>query len=309
MEFTEFIVPAGVSQMRADKVLAHHFEDVSRGQIQLAFDDGGVLLSGEPINKKHKVSTGDCLSIRFPSPKDSTVRAVEMPLEIVHEDDDIIVVNKASGQVVHPGSGTGEDTLVHALLFHTNGGLSTAAGSLRPGVVHRLDKETSGLIVFAKTDPAFFRLTQQFAERSVKKEYLALVHGVPLVKSGSLIDPIGRHPTVRVKMAVLDRGKPARTDWALEERFDNYALLRCWIFTGRTHQIRVHLSNIHHPIVGDTTYGHGAKGDAPFARRVLLHADRLVFTHPVTGVEMKFHAKMPDDFKDTLQYLRGKSQQ
>lgn len=301
----EWTVPEGVERVRADKLLAQHFTDISRGQLQNVFDDGGVLLDGEPISKKQKLSEGQALVIELPEIKVPTLTAVDLPIEVIFEDDDIIVLNKEAGQIVHPGRGTGENTLVHRLLHHTNGNLSTAAGDLRSGVLHRLDKDTSGVIVFAKTDAAYLTLVKAFSEREVQKEYLALVQGVPRLQSGRQEEPIGRHPTIRVKMAVRSDGKPAHTDWAIEEKFGStYALLRCWLYTGRTHQIRVHLSHSGHPILGDSQYTYRPRLGEPLAPRVFLHAHKLAFKHPVTGELMAFEAPLPKDFEDACETLR-----
>ena len=208
--------------------------------------------------------------------------------------------------VVHPGDGTREDALVHALLHHCDEKLSTVGAPERPGIVHRLDKDTTGVIVVAKTDPVHHALVKQFAERETGKEYLALASDVPREKSGSVTLPIGRHPTIRVKMAVVENGKPAHTDWEIIESFGNLAsLIRCRIHTGRTHQIRVHLSSLGHPVVGDETYGFKpARSKIPSPPRVLLHAQKLSFTHPANGELMTVEAPVPEDFSDYLKLLK-----
>ncbi|OYV48522.1 MAG: hypothetical protein B7X06_01205 [Verrucomicrobia bacterium 21-51-4] len=208
-------------------------------------------------------------------------------------------INKPAGQVVHPGSGTGEDTMVHALLHYAEGELSTAAGATRPGVVHRLDKETSGVILFAKTDETYHALTRAFAEREMRKEYVAIVGGSPRLKSGRIDKPIGRHPQHRVKMAVIPLAREALTDWRIEKNFGpRFTLLRLFPHTGRTHQLRVHLSSIGHPIMGDKLYGFRPKlGDTVEAPRVMLHADKIEFTHPMTGELLTIQAPWPEDFK------------
>lgn len=293
-------VGEGTQKVRADKILATEFPDVSRTRLQEAFEQGHVTLKGAPIKKNYKVSEGDCLEIILPEVKAPTVSPVDIPLDIVFEDDDIVVVNKSSGMVTHPGSGTGEDTLVHALLHHCDGKLSPLSGELRPGVVHRLDKETSGLIVFAKSDAAYQELISLFASRSLDKQYLALVKGIPRLQSGSIQEPIRRNPVYRVKMQVHPRGKLAHTDWAVEDALKYHALLRCWLHTGRTHQIRVHLANIGHPIIGDKTYG---CPDYDVAR-VCLHATELTFKHPVNGKKMHFSLPLPPDFLACMEKLR-----
>lgn len=302
-----FTVPEGTEPDRADKILAANFPELSRSRWQTAIDEGRVSLSGAPVDKKRTLRPGDTLEFLLPRPPPTTVNAVAIPLDILFEDEHLVVVNKRPGMVVHPGAGTGEDTLVHALLHHTKGKLAPAGGVLRPGIVHRLDKETSGIVVCAKTDEAYLALIRAFAEREPDKRYVALCAGLPGLLSGICREPIDRHPNNRVKMAVRDTGKPARTDWAVDERFGNKAvLMRCKIHTGRTHQIRVHLTHLGMPILGDHTYGKFPDlfcGELA-APRVMLHAASLKITHPVTGAPMEFEAPLPDDFLALLGRLR-----
>lgn len=304
-QIVSFTVPQGVHRQRADKLLASHFKDISRSQIQRTFEVGAVKRQGKVIDKKTYLNEDDVIEILFLNPKSTEIRPVELPLEILYEDNDILAINKSSGMIVHPGSGTGEDTLVHALLHYTNGKLSLAGGEERPGVVHRLDKETTGVILFAKTDKAYFELIKMFSGRAVDKQYLAIVSGVPILNSGSIKEPIGRHPTHRVKMAVASKGRPAHTDWMIEERFSSCALLRCFLHTGRTHQIRVHLSFINHPILGDNTYGYRFKKEHLIEPpRVMLHAERISLIHPVSAEPLLITAPIPEDFKQQLSLLR-----
>ena len=225
---------------------------------------------------------------------------------MLFEDRHLLAVNKASGMIVHPGAATGEDTLVHALLAHCAGSLSGIGGVERPGIVHRLDKETTGVIVVAKTDQAHRALADQFATRALTKEYVALVSGVPQLLSGTIDRAIARHPVHRHRMTVGEGGKPARTDWERTEAFgDLGALVRCRIFTGRTHQIRVHLKSLGHPILGDALYGW--KPDPRLKEqpaRVMLHAEHLVLTHPATGRELDLRAPLPEDFSKLIRALR-----
>jgi 23S rRNA pseudouridine1911/1915/1917 synthase len=301
----EIIVPEGMNKCRADKVLADHFHDLSRTRIQDAFKLGNVKLNGAVIQKRVIVSAGDKLIILLPEKKEISVSAVKIPLQILFEDEDIVVIDKLSGMVTHPGSGTGDDTIVHALLHHCDGNLSSAGGSLRPGVVHRLDKETSGVMMFAKSDAAYCRLVEMFANREVKKEYLALVQGHPKIQAGSVKTSILRHPRYRTKMQVHPKGKVAHTDWAVIESWKSHAaLLCCQIHTGRTHQIRVHLSSINHPLIGDKTYGYRPDATLPSAERIYLHAVRLEITHPVSGEELAFEAPLPPDYESYLNELR-----
>ena len=304
-----FVVPEGIHELRGDKILAEHFKEWSRSQIQGIFDKGEVTLNGKAIKKNFKVSAGAALVFKPPAELSNDVKAVDIPLDIHYEDDDVIVVNKAAGMVVHPGSNTGEDTLVHALLHHTGGKLSAAGEDNRPGVVHRLDKDTSGLIIFAKTDVAYHHLVAAFSEREVHKEYLALVVRAPRLDSGTIKKNIERHPVNRRKMHVAEEGSGrfAHTDWKVEERFGTaYALLRCRIHTGRTHQIRVHLSDMKHIIFGDATYGYrpGQKYNGPLPERVFLHSERLSVKHPTEDRELQFTAPLTDDITAQLQLFR-----
>lgn len=296
----EFSVPAGIAPERADKIFAAEFDDISRTRLQKAFEAGQVTFDGVVIDKRFKIDRPGRLraaleeigSAEGPGP-------VDIPLQIIHEDASMIVVNKPAGMVTHPGNGTDESTLVHALLHHTKGQLSTVGAPERPGIVHRLDKETTGLIVVAKTDQAHYRLAAAFNERAVYKRYCALVSGAPQKVSGTCREPIGRHPVVRTRMAISASGKPARTDWTVEQRFGGKAcLMHCVIHTGRTHQIRVHMSGMGHPLLGDATYGFKPNRltgiDVP---RVMLHAAELKLPHPDQDEQVHFQAPLPKDFR------------
>jgi 23S rRNA pseudouridine1911/1915/1917 synthase len=306
---TTYIVLPGVRRARADKILAIAFSEHSRVAFQRAFAAGLVRLRGRPIVRDHSVTAGDVLEFTFPDVKPAELRAVDIPLEVIFEDKHLLAVNKTSGMIVHPGAATGEDTLVHALLAHCRGGLSGIGGVERPGIVHRLDRETSGIILVAKTDAAHRGLSEQFAERTLQKEYLALVAGAPELLSGSIRKAIGRNKQHRHKMAAVEEGhggREAHTDWEVEERFGGVAtLVRCAIHTGRTHQIRVHMKSLGHPVLGDVTYGWKPDTRLPKApERVMLHAEHLIFTHPVTGKTIDLHAPLPADFAAQLTQLR-----
>lgn len=302
---TEFIVPDGIRRERADKVLAAHFPEHSRAALQRAFDAGLVEVGGKPVERKHAVGAGDVIRFALPETSPAELRAVEIPLRILYEDEHLLAVDKAPGMVVHPGAGTGEDTLVHALLAHCRGELSGIGGVERPGIVHRLDRGTSGVILVAKNDVAHRGLTTAFARRDVVKEYLALVAGVPRLASGRIEKAIARHPTQRHRMkAVESGGRSARTDWSVVESYAHAALVRCRIYTGRTHQIRVHLSSIGHPLMGDAVYGFRERSVPVPAPRVLLHAEHLVIAHPVTGRELDLRAPVPEDFSAVMKKLR-----
>jgi 23S rRNA pseudouridine1911/1915/1917 synthase len=306
MGLNSYTVPEGIRRLRADKALAIAFPEHSRTALQRAFDAGLVTLGAAPIKRDHTVAGGDTIVFDFPDTVAAELKAVDIPLDVLFEDKHLLAVNKASGMIVHPGAATGEDTLVHALLAHCAGSLSGIGGVERPGIVHRLDKETTGVIVVAKNDKAHRALADQFATRTLKKEYLALVAGVPQLLSGTIDRAISRHPTHRHRMTVGEGGKPARTDWERVEAFgDIAALMRLNIFTGRTHQIRVHMKSLGHPLLGDPLYGW--KEDPRLKQqpaRVMLHAEHLVLTHPVTGKQLDLRAPLPKDFLAQIAQLR-----
>lgn len=306
MSTQTYTVPEGVRRLRADKALALAFPEHSRTALQRAFDAGHVLLRGAAIKRDHEVAAGDELAFSFPDVTPMELKAVDIPLDVIFEDKHMLALNKQAGMVVHPGAATGEDTLVHALLSHCADSLSGIGGVERPGIVHRLDKETTGVIVVAKTDKAHRALADQFATRSLKKFYVALVAGVPQLLSGTITAAISRHPTHRHRMTIGEGGKPAKTSWERAEAYgDLAALVRCQIFTGRTHQIRVHLKSLGHPILGDPLYGW--KPDARLAvqpERVMLHAEHLVLTHPISGKELDLRAPLPKDFQAMIKQLK-----
>jgi len=302
---TTYTIPAGQRRERADKVLAAAFPEHSRAAFQRALEAGLVRVDGKVIGQADDVRPGQTIEFEFPETKPAELKAVDIPLDVVFEDKHLLVLNKAAGMVVHPGVGTGEDTLVHALLAHCAGELSGIGGVERPGIVHRLDKETTGLLVVAKNDAAHRALADQFASRALQKEYVTLVSGLPKEKSGTINRGISRHPVHRHRMTVGEGGRPSRTDWEVLEDFaGKAAYLRCRIHTGRTHQIRVHLKSIGHPVLGDETYGWKPMGDVPAPPRVMLHAEHLVFNHPVSAKVLDLHAPLPEDFKLLLMALR-----
>ncbi len=302
----ELIVPEGSRPSRADRVLAAAFPEHSRTALQRAFDAGLVRRANVVLSRDTAVSSGDRLEFSLPAVAAADLKPADIPLDVLYEDRHLLAVNKASGMIVHPGAATGDDTLVHALLSHCAGSLSGIGGVERPGIVHRLDKETTGVIVVAKNDQAHRALADQFATRTLTKEYVALVAGVPQLLSGTIDRAIGRHPVHRHRMTIGEGGKPARTDWERVEAFGDIAtLLRCRIFTGRTHQIRVHLKSLGHPILGDALYGW--KPDARLKKqpaRVMLHAEHLVLAHPSTGKELDLRAPLPADFTALIRALR-----
>ena len=306
---TLYTVPDGVRQLRADKALALSHRDHSRVAFHRSFDAGLVKLNGRVIGRDSPVAGGDVLEFSFPDLKPAELKAVDIHLDVLFEDKHLLAVNKASGMIVHPGAGTGEDTLVHALLAHCKGGLSGIGGVERPGIVHRLDRETSGIILVAKTDKAHRGLAEQFSERALEKEYLALVAGAPGLMSGAIRKAIGRNKQHRHKMAPVEveqGGRDAHTDWEVVERFGQTAtLVRCTIHTGRTHQIRVHMKSLGHIVLGDEVYGW--KPDPRLPRqpeRVMLHAEDLVFEHPISHKRIDLRAPLPKDMAMMLTQLR-----
>lgn len=302
-------VPEGTGDMRADKVLVGAFPAHSRAGLQRLFAEGLVRRSGAALSKSDRVREGEQLVITFPAPRPADLEPVEMELDVLLEDPFLLVLNKPAGLTVHPGAGTREDTLVHGLLAHCRGQLSGIGGVERPGIVHRLDRETSGVLVVAKSDAAHRGLAEQFAGRSLRKEYLALVRGIPDTDSGRIDAAISRHPTQRHRMTTGEGGKAraSRTDWTVERRFEGgFSLLRCRIHTGRTHQIRVHLSSIGHPVLGDRVYGFRPRsGDPAVFPRFMLHAALLEFAHPIDGRTVRVDAPPPEDFREALAKLEG----
>lgn len=302
-----FVLPEDVRADRADKLLARHFPEFSRSRWQKFFRESRVWADERVLAQKARLGAGDAVTLHLPPPQPMRLEPLEMPLEILYEDSSLLVLNKAPGVVVHPGAGTGGDTLVHGLLHHCRGSLQSVGGTERPGIVHRLDKETSGALVVAKTEPAFIHLQEQFARREVGKTYLALVRGLPEAPSGSIHEPIRRHPVHRTLMACRPGGRSAHTDYLVETSFASMAsLLELVLHTGRTHQIRVHLKWLGYPILGDTAYGFRPdRWTGPAIPRVMLHARRLRFQHPVTGEEMGFEAPLWNDFKTVVSSLES----
>ena len=300
--------------LRLDVWLARRLPSQSRARLQALIGEGLVLVEGAPSRPSERLRPGQTVVVHLPPPARALPEPEDIPLDVVHDDPHLLVVNKPAGLVVHPGAGARSGTLVNALLRHV-GDLSGIGGVLRPGIVHRLDRGTSGLLVVAKDDETHRELVRQFASRRVEKEYLALVLGVPRTRSGEIEAPIGRHPVHRKKMSTrAPRGREARTSWQREEVLDGASLLRVRIHTGRTHQIRVHLASIGHPVAGDDTYG-GTR--TPSSRRAAarqalqslehpaLHAARLAFVHPATGERVEFNTPLPLDLSSVLERLRA----
>lgn len=288
---------------RLDAWLAENQPEHSRSRWQALIKEGLVTVNDIPCKANQKIRAGDRVKWTVPEPTPAVPQAEQIPLDILYEDRHIIVINKPAGLVVHPAAGNETGTLVNALLHHCTD-LTGIGGELRPGIVHRLDKDTSGILVVAKNEAAMAELSRQFKERITDKEYLAIVRGVPRLPRGTVETTIGRHPVHRKKMAVNVRnGREAVSHYEVIERFDDAALVRVKIETGRTHQIRVHMAHLKHPIVGDTVYGRGG-ASAVKAERQMLHAAKLSLNHPKSGKRLSFEAPLPDDMNALLSQLR-----
>jgi 23S rRNA pseudouridine1911/1915/1917 synthase len=313
VEEHRLVADAEAGGLRVDVWLARRLPSLSRARLQTLVAGQHVRIDGRSCRASTRLRPGQEVVVVVPEPAPAAPAPEDIPLRVVHDDPHLLVIDKPAGLVVHPGAGNPSGTLVNALLRHV-ADLSGIGGVLRPGIVHRLDRGTSGLLVVAKDDETHRRLVRQFASRAVEKEYLALVHGVPSAPSGEISAPIGRDPVHRKRMSVrAPHGREARTAWTREETFDGASLLRVRLHTGRTHQIRVHLASIGHPVVGDAVYG-GTR--APSSRRAAarealralgrpaLHAARLAFIHPATGERVAFAAPLPPDLGLALERLR-----
>ena len=303
MEVITSVVTDKDTGIRVDIYVARAL-DISRSYAGNLIKNGKVSMRNRILKANYRVAAGDEIVIEKDEAEDLTVEAENIPLDIVYEDKDIIIVNKARGMVVHPAAGNPNGTLVNALLWHCGGELSGINGVIRPGIVHRLDKDTSGLMVAAKTDTAHKSLAEQIKSHTARRTYVALVHGNIVEARGRIDAPLGRHPKDRVKMAVnMKDGKDAITHFTVLERFGNYTLVQCRLETGRTHQIRVHMAYIGHPVVNDPLYGY--KRDAFPIEGQALHSCALDLVHPITKQAMHFEAPWPDDFKDVVQAVGG----
>lgn len=300
---------------RLDSFLSSHLDQISRTRVQRAIEDGDILVNDRVVKASYRVRPGDQIEIDLPEPPPVKLTAEPIPLSVIYEDDDLIVVDKPAGLVVHPGAGIESGTLANALVHHFNE-LSGMAGRIRPGIVHRIDKETSGLLVVAKNDPTHENLSNQFRDRQVFKSYTALVYGNMSQVQGEIEARIGRSRNNRTRMAVLrgDAGRTAHTLFEVTARLSGFTLLTVQIKTGRTHQIRVHLAHIGHPLVGDSAYGGGRENSirgSEIRRKVaglgrhFLHSTRLAFNHPRTGERMEFASALPPDLAGFLDELRS----
>ncbi|WP_294538679.1 RluA family pseudouridine synthase [uncultured Gemmiger sp.] len=303
MQTLEFVAGPQDAGQRMDRWLSGCCADVSRSALQALMEQGMVLRNGVAVNKKDKVAAGDTVQLTLPDPQPIEAVPQPIPLDIVYEDEHLLVVNKPKGMVVHPAPGNPDGTLVNALLYHCAGGLSGIGGAIRPGIVHRIDKDTSGLLVVAKDDATHQGLSAQMAVHDIHRVYHAVVYGNLKEDAGTVDAPIGRDPKDRKKMAVTQlNSKPARTHWTVLERFGNFTYIACKLETGRTHQIRVHMASIGHPLAGDAVYG--PRTVLRFLNGQCLHAKELGFVHPITGEKLCFNSELPTYFQDYLMRLR-----
>ena len=295
--------------LRLDVFLAQRLENLTRSQIQLLNRSGAIRIEGREDKAGYRIRGGETIEVDLKALEPATLTPEQIPLQIYFEDQDLAVIEKPAGLVVHPGSGTKNGTIVHGLLFHFQN-LSDVGGEARPGIVHRLDKKTSGLLIVAKNNVAHARLSKAFQDREIQKTYLALIHGKPPHDKGTIELSVGRHRTVRTKMAAnAPHGRAAHTEFRVVEQFRGFSLLEVQIKTGRTHQIRVHFSAIGHPVVGDDVYGERSYKE--FTKkygelnRYFLHAARLRFTHPTTGAPLEFHSPLPFELHKLLKSIES----
>ena len=295
-------------KIRLDSYIAKKDESLSRSMIQKLLEENKIIVNGNVVKASYKVQVGDRIQIEIEPPKEVKLEAQDIPIDIIYEDDDIIVVNKPKGLVVHPANGNLDGTLVNAIMAICKDSLSGIGGELRPGIVHRLDKDTSGLLIVAKNDKAHINMSEQIKDRKVKKTYIALVRGTITEYEATINMPIGRSTKDRKKMAITKSGKEAITHFKVLNRYTtskaSYTLLEIKIDTGRTHQIRVHMAEIGHPVVGDMVYSNGKNEFGVVGQ--CLHAKKLEFCHPITGKEMSFEAPLPEYFENIIDLLEKK---
>ncbi len=289
--------------LRLDRFLSEELEDHSRSFLQKLIKEGLVTVDGKPVKANYRLSAGQQVSVQVREPEEVNIEPQEMLLDILYEDGDVCIVNKPKGMVVHPAAGHYRDTLVNGIMYHCQDSLSGINGSLRPGIVHRIDKDTTGALIICKNDKAHSCIAEQLKEHSITRRYRAIIIGNLSEDEGTVDAPIGRHPTQRKKMAVnRNNGKRAVTHYRVLARFRGYTYIECRLETGRTHQIRVHMASIGHPLLGDTVYG-PAKQAYPSLEGQTLHAMVIGFVHPTTGAYMEFEAPLPAYFAELLQKL------
>ena len=303
MDKKEYKISDEFVGLRLDKAISMKDESLSRVAVQRMIDEENILVNGKTTKTSYKLKLNDIVTIIKEQLKEVEIKAEDIPLDVIYEDKDILVVNKQKGLVVHPGNGNPDGTLVNAIMARCKDSLSGIGGEIRPGIVHRIDKDTSGLLIIAKNDAAHINVSEQIKNHEVKKTYIALVRGTVKENQATINMPIARSEKDRTKMAVSKKGKEAITHITVLERFDGFTLLEVNIETGRTHQIRVHLSQIGYPIVGDFIYSNGRN---PFGvEGQMLHSAKLDFVHPTTGEKMHLEAKLPEYFEEVLKKLRN----
>ena len=301
MEPKKYVMTPNMEGIRLDKAITEK-EGISRAAVQRLIDEGKILVNGKKVKASYKTELKDEITIFPDEPKEIALEAEDIPLNIIYEDDDILVVNKQKGMVVHPGNGNPNGTLVNAIMAHCKESLSGIGGEIRPGIVHRIDKDTSGLLIIAKNDKAHLNMSEQIKNHEVKKTYRALIRGRMKENKATIDMPIARSEKDRTKMAVSRKGKNAVTHVTVLQKFENYTYVEVVIETGRTHQIRVHLAEIGYPIVGDFVYSNGKNPFGVVGQ--MLHSYKLEFKHPITGKEMKLEAPIPEEFENVLDQLK-----
>ena len=296
----DYVVENISDEIRIDKWICEQNQEISRSMLQKLLKDNQVTVNGKAVSKSYKINNGDCISIEIPEPVELDVLPENIPIDIVYEDDDLLVVNKPKGMVVHPAAGNYNGTLVNALLYHCKGRLSSINGVIRPGIVHRIDKNTSGLLIVAKTDKAHTGLAEQIKAHTFTREYQAVICGRLKERNKIIEAPIGRHPVDRKKMCVTEKNsKDAKTEYMVLDEFNGYSHIKLKLYTGRTHQIRVHMSYIGHPVYGDDVYGKASK----YCEGQCLHAKKIGFVHPISGNYLEFDSELPEYFINVLNKL------
>lgn len=300
----QFVASEELSGVRIDKCLAEAFAELSRSYLQKLLKSECVLVNGKPVKSNYRVNAGDSVELEVPEAVEPEIVPEKMDLDIVYEDKDVVIVNKPKGMVVHPAAGHYSGTLVNGLMEHCKDELSGINGVMRPGIVHRIDMDTTGLLIVCKNDKAHNEIARQLKEHSITRRYRAIVHGVVKEDEGTVDAPIGRHPVDRKKMSINEKnGREAVTHYRVLERFRQFTYIECRLETGRTHQIRVHMASIHHPLLGDAVYG---PAKCPYKLQgQTLHAGVLGFVHPETGEYMEFEAPLPEYFEELLEKLRN----
>lgn len=300
MKEEKVVVSEQYNNSRLDKFLTTIFSDKSRSFFQNIIEENLVKVNDSVRRSNYKLKENDIVEVKFPDAIEGTIKPENIPIEILYEDDDIIIVNKVQGMIVHPAPGVYSGTLVNALLYHCKD-LSGINGVVRPGIVHRIDKDTSGILVIAKNDFAHVKLSEDFKKHSITREYVAITEGVIKSDSGTIDKPLARDPKERIKIAIVEGGRRAITHYFVEKRFKSNTMVRCTLETGRTHQIRVHMASIGHPLVGDPVYGY--KKQKFKVNGQMLHAAKLGFIHPTKGTYMEFTSDVPKEFQKVLQAL------